>query len=937
MNRVALLALLLLPSLALAQAAPEYELPLDHLKLSWSATTGLVVACDGRTVLAGAASPVVAHPPGWAWSYSAKENLTAALEKKGQQQVLTITCQDPKLPWVATVTAGPGDCYTLAYSFKQLAWDEAMQYEVSAAMPTPNWFVGSQYSATVNGKTVTGTIPQQFADANPFGEATAAEFSALFGKVSFKSTLPLTLYDYKQRDHLWLGRDGDMPKGATQQWSVDFAYTPSPFAVAGVELSAIQLDDRPLGEKLPVQLSLRRTAQGPAQVTARLATEGQAAVKDEKTVTLTETAAPVKLSVPLPGPGRHLAYFEILAGDKSLLRSPTLAIQVPRLIGIRPARLPFATGEKASLLVQVTPEAGDGLTVEVTGPGGAVAGGAVVAGKLNELPLAAGLPQGRTALTAVLKRGEERLGSARCELLIAAPVANGVVIDNRSRTLLVNGLPFCPQACYADIRSVNQVIETEPVFGFNTVAPYLSADIAKRRTDRAELLKMLDRCAQVGLHVQLCIHAASKPPHTDEKWAWLKEEVEAVRDHPALLTYYLADEPELGWAKPEDCELAYRKIKELDPWHPVTMVFCQSGMATRYAAGMDVCMTDPYPIPNSPVTDVAMFCDRINRDLAEALPLWVVPQAFGGGEWWKREPSRQEMRVMTYLSLIHGARGIQYFIRRPPAVNPNSPDLWSECRRLMFELGQLTPELCSPEPQPQVTTATPGVQVMAVQRAGEITVLVANVRNEPAPLELALPAGEAVAEVVFENRSVPVKGGTLVDLIDAMSTRVYRVRVQPAAPEKLSLDPGNLINNPSWEEAHNVGTPDGCYVNYGADQGASWYVDPRVAAHGRNSLRLNTPVEGQGLSVNPYPIKLTGGKKYVLSIWAKGSRAGQKFVFSLDQASGEAATHALSTQWQEFRVPFTASADVKARISPRLSLLSSGEAWFDMLQCVPAE
>ena len=28
--------------------------------------------------------------------------------------------------------------------------------------------------------------------------------------------------------------------------------------------------------------------------------------------------------------------------------------------------------------------------------------------------------------------------------------------------------------------------------------------------------------------------------------------------------------------------------------------------------------------------------ERIEQDLASALPLWVVPQAFGGGEGWRR-------------------------------------------------------------------------------------------------------------------------------------------------------------------------------------------------------------------------------------------------------------------------------------------------------------
>jgi hypothetical protein len=191
--------------------------------------------------------------------------------------------------------------------------------------------------------------------------------------------------------------------------------------------------------------------------------------------------------------------------------------------------------------------------------------------------------------------------------------------------------------------------------------------------------------------------------------------------------------------------------------------------------------------------------------------------------------------------------------------------------------------------------------------------------------------------VLFENRQVLVTQGKLSDMIDAMSTRVYRLQVEAAPPDLATLDPKNMIVNASWEEAANVGTPDGCYTGYLGDKGATWYVDPRVAAHGRQSLRLRTPVEGKGISVAPFPLKLTPGQKYALSIWAQGERAGQQFSFMLDAVTGEQGTHELTTGWREYRVEFVASDAVKSRTSPSLRLVSAGSAWFDALQVVPVE
>lgn len=940
MRRLVLLMFALLPSIGLAQA--RFDIPLQHLTLHWTADEGLSVTCDGRPLFLPTRNPVVAYPSGWAWSYSAanREHTTATLRQEGNRRILTIKCTDPKLNWQQTIVAGPGDTFHITYQMTQRAWDEAMNYEVGAAPLAVNWFVGSTYTIGEGAAAKAGAIPSDFGGVtNPFVAGSGA-FSGLFGKLYFRADAPLTLYDYKQRDKLWLGRDGALPKGREQKYAVLFTFQPRPLVVDGVEISGLAFQDQLLGQRFALGLALRRVGTGPQEVQVKLASRGNEAITPAiTTVALTEAAQPVKLSLPLGQPGTYRVGFELIAEGKSFYQSPPLMITVPRLLTIMPARVPFATGDQGLLLAEVAPQAGQGLTVTVNSDGTQLYSGMVSTGRRVEIPISlTKFGEGRKQVVAELQRGQELLGTAQCDLFIASPHANGVIIDHRSHTLLLDGLPFSPHGCYADLRSVAGMIETEAPLGVNVVAPYLFGDINERRQGRDDFRKLLDRCAQIGIHVQLDLRNASHQPQDEEKWAWVKEEITAFRDHSALLSYYLADEPELGWASPEECRAAYDRIKELDPWHPVTMVFCQSSAAARYAGSYDIVMTDPYPIPNGPVTNVVDFCERINRDLGNAVPLWIVPQAFGGGEWWSREPSRQEERVMTYLALIHGARGVQYFIRRPPVINPNSPDLWSECRRLMLEVSQLTPALASAEAQPKVTTDLPQVHVAAFRERGAITILAANIAKQPTTVTFTLPvSASGKAEVVFENRSVEVKQGKLTDMIDGMGTRVYRLQVTPPPTDLGKLDPKNLTSNPSWEEMVNVGTPDGCYVGFADDKAASWFVDPRVAAHGRQSLRLRAPNDGQGMNIMPYPMQLTPGKKYVLSVWAKGEREGQRFRLSFDTVKGDQAQHTLTTQWQQYTVEFTASDAANRRISPSFTLLSAGCAWFDVLQVIPVD
>lgn len=929
-----LLALAALPSLA--DTSPV-EIPLDHLTLRWSLDHGLVVTCDGRSMFEGTLSPVVAYPPGWAWSQSAwgADRMSVALETRGETQVLTITCTDPKIIWTETVTAGPGDRFTIAYAFTQNAWDQAMNYETCICRPSTGWFVGARWRASGPGGSADGQIPLAFGGvSNPFGGMLRMEFENLFGKLTIAASKGLTLFDYAHRQSLWLGRDDAFPRGVEQNLSAEFTFEPSPLEVGGVRISELNAPDRAIGEKLTVSMTLARLEGGPETVTARLVLDGvEPAVTDEQAVSLVGGTAGANLSVALPGPGRYASHLELMSAGQAIYVSPPLPVEVPRLLTITPGRLPYLTGEQGAIVVRVAEEAGDGLRIAIQGPGGALAEGPVVAGKPTSLPIALdALSVGRNAITGVLSRGDEKLGSASCDMLIADPQPNAVIIDNATHTLIVGGLPFCPQSFYTDYGIAASVASHEAPLGFNTVAPYLPGGIAERRKERDNLRQMMDRCAEVGVMVQLDIRGASRPPQDQEKWQWLEEEIAAFKDHPALLAYYLADEPELGWATPEECEAAYRRIKELDPCHPVTMVFCQSQAAARYAKGMDIIMTDPYPIPHAPVTNVVDFCRQIRSDTQDALPLWIVPQAFGGGEWWRREPSRQEERVMTYLALIHGCKGVQPFIRRPPVSNPNNPDLWSEVRRLMLELSQLVPALASPEEAPNVTCGTPQVHVAAFRERGAMTLLCANVENKPLVLDLALEGvGDGEAEVLFENRKVLVSAGKWSDMIDGLGTRAYRIQVDAPPPDLAALDPGNLIINPSFEEAHNVGTPDGSYISSN-DPAASWFVDPRTAVHGRQSLRLCMPAEDRGISVAPFPLTLAKDQKYRLSIWARGDRDGQRFRLALDAVQGAQAEHELTTQWREYSVEFI--ADPGGRKSPALRLLSPGQAWFDALQVV---
>ncbi len=59
----------------------------------------------------------------------------------------------------------------------------------------------------------------------------------------------------------------------------------------------------------------------------------------------------------------------------------------------------------------------------------------------------------------------------------------------------------------------------------------------------------------------------------EEKKTRLINEIETFRDHPALLGWYISDEPNGRKIAPEELGKVYRTVKQYDPWHPVSIVF----------------------------------------------------------------------------------------------------------------------------------------------------------------------------------------------------------------------------------------------------------------------------------------------------------------------------------------------------------------------------
>jgi hypothetical protein len=541
------------------------------------------------------------------------------------------------------------------------------------------------------------------------------------------------------------------------------------------------------------------------------------------------------------------------------------------------------------------------------------------------------------------------------ELIILQYKSNEVKTDRFTGGLIVNKLPFFPFGFYCYSPVYPSLPEEEVVKGFNLMSPYQK--IAPETLN--ERKSYMDRCAQIGLKVHYNLLSVSGGGGvgskieglTDkEKRERLIEEIKTFRDHPALLGWYISDEPNGISITPAQLEEIYKTVKEYDPWHPVSIVFMAPFLSSKkYIDALDIVMADPYPIPDNPVTVPGEVAFNLNSEFKGKKPFWIIPQSFGGGELWGREPTIQEIRSMTWQSIINGATGIQYFVRQGLNYFPKSAATWSECGRMAVEVAELTPWLLSDEETFPVISASKNILVTSRIHNGQLAIMAVNKANEPVSTTFrvkGLQSGKA--RVLFENRQISFYGGVISDQLSALGSQVYLIDI---LPEKKTVEivNTNMIKDGGFEDLSSPGLPSACYARPGGDRGATYFLDTRDYIEGRHSLRIITPQENKSLAIRFFPVSVRAGASYTISLWAK-SDPERKFSIVTNTENDRLLSKEEMPQyveillgefgrarfipdnaWRLYMTFVTIPKDTLARVKTNLILKMPGQgvAWFD--------
>jgi hypothetical protein len=296
------------------------------------------------------------------------------------------------------------------------------------------------------------------------------------------------------------------------------------------------------------------------------------------------------------------------------------------------------------------------------------------------------------------------------------------------------------------------------------------------------------------------------------------------KDDPIIVGWMHGDEPDnaqslpsgKGYGPPilpEKIIADYQRLRAADPTRPVMLNLGQGvawdgyygrGVRTNhpedypeYAKGCDIVSFDIYPVVHDKpavrgkLEFVARGVERLVKWTAGKKVVWNCIECTRISSDRKATPA--QVKAEVWMSLIHGSRGLIYFVHEwKPKFNEHAllddPEMLKAVTAVNAQIASLAPVLNSdtvrahsPEipadwkPQPG---AEAPVAWMMKRLDGAVYVFAANMRDckgRGGIRDEALRAG-MTAEVLGEGRSVKVGDGRLEDDFEPYAVHLYRIR-----------------------------------------------------------------------------------------------------------------------------------------------------------------
>jgi hypothetical protein len=345
--------------------------------------------------------------------------------------------------------------------------------------------------------------------------------------------------------------------------------------------------------------------------------------------------------------------------------------------------------------------------------------------------------------------------------------------------LRVNGKPFLSIYFYHNILDPQKLAMLRNDYGITTAQVWGGGSV-----DR--LAQNMDMAYHAGLYSWAVLFHEATFDSKAKRWKTepLIEAVNRLKNHPGLIGWDLADEPEANGVPVDEVRRAADLIRKTDPNHVVMVNLCREVELANYGGISDLASYDSYPFQFTDLTVQHRWNQKIkattpNKPLLSCLQTW--------GDIGRGMPTPAQLRAETYYCICDGMTMFHYYswTEGNPAFGfmSNDSELASCVKVLNCEMFQLQPFFFQGTPVKATVTGNGAgaadLACLAKQVGDHVEIVVVNPTTKPVEQLRVVVADHPIISAVsrFDNDRQPtIADGAIIDRLPAYGVVVYQVK-----------------------------------------------------------------------------------------------------------------------------------------------------------------
>jgi hypothetical protein len=298
----------------------------------------------------------------------------------------------------------------------------------------------------------------------------------------------------------------------------------------------------------------------------------------------------------------------------------------------------------------------------------------------------------------------------------------------------------------------------------------------------------------------------------------MRQTIETLRDHPALLFWETEDEPTYVWKEPMKLRTPASQIndtaafiRKFDATHPLYLNQSPTNLVSTlqaYNPAADIVATDIYPvIPhgiresyalwpdgrqgdflNDTLSQVGQYADKMRTVAGPNRAVFMVLQGFAWELLREKDrdsamvlyPNARQLRFMAWQSVVHGVNGLIWW---GLSYTPSEAPLWNDLRTVARELSQVRAALAaSPAKLPLKITyhdtghsLDRGVEWLAKPLGREMLLIAVNADDNPVDATFDGLNRFQKCELMVGSGSTELAKGQMRERFEPFGTRVWRL------------------------------------------------------------------------------------------------------------------------------------------------------------------